>query len=676
MPRYTTIAGGTKSYAIPCRGSACQKPSPIYQHIGKRAFATKQNATNHVVSEAAATKAGPKATHPENKGKIVEQTRNATDMAIIKQLMRYVWPKDDAGVKARVIIALSLLVGGKLLNVQVPFFFKNVIDSLNITFTDDMTLLTVCGAAVIGYGLARLGASAFQELRNAVFAAVAQKAIRRIARNVFYHLHQLDMSFHLTRQTGGLNRAIDRGTKGISFLLSSIVFHVLPTALEISMVCGILAYNFGTSYAAVTFSTIAAYTAFTVITTSWRTKFRKQANAADNEAATTAVDSLINFEAVKYFNNEKYETEQYDKSLQKYEESSLKIATSLAALNAGQNAIFSSALTVMMFLSAQGVMNGTLTIGEVVMVNQLVFQLSMPLNFLGSVYRELRQSLIDMDTMFNLENQNATITDAPDARDLIFKGGEIRFENVTFGYHPERPILKNVSFVVNSGHKVAFVGPSGCGFYEPQQGNIYIDGQNIRNLKLESLRKVIGVVPQDTTLFNNTIYHNIRYGRIDATEQEVYDAARRAEIHDTIMALPDKYETKVGERGLMLSGGEKQRVSLARSILKKSPIVFLDEATAALDTHTEQALLSNIRSILKDSKTTSLHIAHRLRTVADADKVIVLKDGHVAEEGRHEDLVDDVHSVYREMWNKQENSEVFLATTFEDRPSNDAAPAA
>ncbi|KAF7723880.1 Iron-sulfur clusters transporter atm1, mitochondrial [Apophysomyces ossiformis] len=597
--------------------------------------------------------------------------RNATDWAIIRQLMKYIWPKNDIGVKTRVVIALSLLIGGKLLNVQVPFFFKNVVDSLGVTFPENANLWTICGAAIIGYGLARLGASVFQELRNAVFAAVAQKAIRRVALNVFSHLHRLDLGFHLTRQTGGLNRAIDRGTKGISFMVSSMVFHVLPTALEISMVCGILAYNFGTSYAVVTFGTIAAYTGFTVITTSWRTQFRKEANHADNEAASKAVDSLINFEAVKYFNNEKFEAEQYDKPLQKYEKASLKVASSLAFLNAGQNAIFSSALTVMMLLSANGVLKGTMTVGDVVMVNQLVFQLSMPLNFLGSVYRELRQSLIDMDTLFNLENQRALIQDAPDAKDFVYKGGEIRFENVLFGYHPERPILNNVSFTVPAGSKAAFVGPSGCGkstilrllfrFYDPQAGNIYIDGQNIKHIKLDSLRRAIGVVPQDTSLFNNTIYYNVQYGRIDATRDEVYEAARRARIHDVIMSLPDKYETKVGERGLMLSGGEKQRISLARTILKNPRILFLDEATSALDTHTEQSLLANFRTILRETGMSSLHIAHRLRTIADADKIFVLKEGKVVESGRHETLLDTPDSVYREMWIKQESTEHYFS---------------
>ncbi|KAF2876621.1 P-loop containing nucleoside triphosphate hydrolase protein [Massariosphaeria phaeospora] len=613
-----------------------------------------------------ATKAAqPKAVDPL----LAEQTvsnkeQRKADWAIMKEMSRYLWPKDNLGTRARVGLSVALLVGAKVLNVQVPFYFKNIVDSMNIDFLAvGGTAWTVAGSMIVAYGVTRITATLFQELRNAVFASVAQKAIRKVACGVYGHLLRLDLGFHLSRQTGGLTRAIDRGTKGISFLLTSMVFHILPTALEISLVCGILTYQYGAQFALITGTTMAAYTAFTILTTSWRTKFRKQANAADNKAATVAVDSLINYEAVKYFNNEKYEVGRYDKALLSYEKASIKVATSLALLNTGQNIIFSSALTAMMYLAADGVGTGQLSVGDLVMVNQLVFQLSVPLNFLGSVYRELRQSLLDMETLFNLQKVNVAVKDKPNAEPLLLTAGEIKFENVTFGYRSERPILKNLTLTIPAGKKVAIVGPSGCGkstilrllfrFYDVQEGRILIDGQDIRDVSLESLRKAIGVVPQDTPLFNNTIEHNIRYGNLEASQEQLIDAARRAHIHDTIRQLPDGYGTMVGERGMMISGGEKQRLAISRLILKDPPLLFFDEATSALDTHTEQALLSNINSIVKEKKRTSVFVAHRLRTIYDCDAIIVLKEGGVAESGTHEQLIDR-GGLYSELWSAQE----------------------
>lgn len=593
------------------------------------------------------------------------QEQRKADWAIMKEMSRYLWPKDSWGDKFRVVLSIGLLISGKVLNVQVPFYFREIVDSLNIDFaTTGGTATGVAGAMILGYGAARIGAVVSQELRNAVFSSVAQKAIRRVARKTFGHLLNLDLSFHLSKQTGGLTRAIDRGTKGISFLLTSMVFHIVPTALEITMVCGILTYNFGWEFAAITALTMAGYTAFTIWTTAWRTKFRRQANAADNRASTVAVDSLINYEAVKYFNNETYEIGRYDKALQQYEKSSIKVATSLAFLNSGQNIIFSSALTLMMWLGAKGIADGSLSVGDLVLINQLVFQLSIPLNFLGSVYRELRQSLLDMETLFNLQKVNLSISEKPTAHPLLLpKGGEIKFENVTFGYYPDQPILRNLTVTIPAGKKVAVVGPSGCGkstllrllfrSYDVQSGRILIDDQDIRDLQLESLRKAIGVVPQDTPLFNDTVEHNIRYGNLSAPHEAVIAAAKRAHIHEKIISWRDGYQSKVGERGLMISGGEKQRLAMSRLLLKDPPLLFFDEATSALDTHTEQALMGNINSILKEKKRTSLFVAHRLRTIYDADLIIVLKEGSLVEMGSHRELMDR-DGLYSQLWMAQE----------------------
>lgn len=610
----------------------------------------------------------PKSTTKANT-KLFGQDVSTSEISMLKSLLTTLWPKDKPSFRFRVVLALSLLIGSKILNVQVPFFFKSIIDEMNVDWATQLgTVGTVMGSLILAYGGARFGAVLFGELRNAIFASVAQSAIRRVAHGTFQHLLNMDLNFHLSRQTGGITRAIERGTKGISYVLSAMVFHIIPISFEIAMVCSILTYNYGFQFAAVTFGTMAAYSIFTIKTTAWRTKFRRQANNADNEAANVALDSLINFESVKYFNNEQFQATKYNAALTNYQNASIKVATSLAYLNSGQNLIFSSALTAMMYMGCQGVASGNLTVGDLVLINQLVFQLSVPLNFLGSVYRELKQSLLDMENLFQLQNHEIKIKDIQGAKPLkLIQNGEIRFENVTFGYHPDRPILSNVSFTIPAGQKVAIVGPSGSGkstilrlifrFYDVEKGKIYIDGQDISQVTLESLRKAIGIVPQETPLFNESILENIRYGRLDATDEEIKDTIEQVKLGQLIKDLPDGANTIVGERGMMISGGEKQRLAMARLLLKRAPITFFDEATSALDTHTEQSLLKTIKTIFKEDSNTNISIAHRLRTIADSDKIIVLEKGHVKEEGTHNELLADENSLYSELWNIQERYE-------------------
>uniref|UniRef100_A0A8C3V940 Iron-sulfur clusters transporter ABCB7, mitochondrial n=1 Tax=Catharus ustulatus TaxID=91951 RepID=A0A8C3V940_CATUS len=591
---------------------------------------------------------------------------------IIRAMLSYVWPKDRPDLRARVAISLGFLASAKAMNILVPFMFKYAVDNLNQVSGNVLnlgdapsTVATLATAVLVGYGISRAGAALFNEARNAVFGKVAQNSIRRIARNVFLHLHNLDLAFHLSRQTGALSKTIDRGTRGISFVLSALVFNLGPTMFEVALVSGILYYKCGAEFALVTLGTLGAYAAFTIGITQWRTKFRIEMNKADNDAGNAAIDSLLNYETVKYFNNEKYEAQRYDEFLKTYENASLKTTSTLALLNFGQSAIFSVGLTAIMVLASQGIIAGSLSVGDLVMVNGLLFQLSLPLNFLGTVYRETRQALIDMNTLFTLLSVDTKIKDkemAP-ALQITPQTASIAFDNVHFEYLEGHKVLSGLSFEVPAGKKVAIVGGSGSGWditltsilfnsrKSTIKGNIYVAGQNIQDVSLESLRKAIGVVPQDAVLFHNTIYYNLLYGNTEATAEEVYAVAKLAGIHDAILRMPNGYNTQVGERGLKLSGGEKQRVAIARAMLKEPHIFLYDEATSSLDSITEENILKAMRDMVKHR--TSIFIAHRLSTVVDADEIIVLDKGKVAERGKHAELLANPSNLYYEMWHTQ-----------------------
>jgi ATP-binding cassette subfamily B protein len=582
-------------------------------------------------------------------------TPTRTDWKVIRSLVPYLLE-----FKWRVAFVIILLIASKLANVVVPLALKEIVDAMS----KPQAMLAIPVFLIAGYGLLRLFSTLFGELRDALFAKVTQRAIRRVAIQVFEHLHSLSLRFHLERQTGGVSRDIERGTRGISFLLTFLLFNILPTLLEIALVAAILFVKYNPWFAIITFATLVLYIAFTLIITEWRMVFRRTMNDKDSKANTRAIDSLINYETVKYFGNEKYEVSRYDEQMKDWEISAVKNQTSLAALNAGQSIIIAIGVTLLMLLAADEVVKGNMTVGDLVLVNVFMLQLYMPLHFLGFVYREIKNALADMEKMFRLLDANREIEDVPDAPSLQLDKATVRFEGVAFSYDPSRQILHEVDFEIPSGNTVAVVGASGAGkstlsrllfrFYDVDSGCISIDGQDIRNVTQSSLRAAIGIVPQDTVLFNDTIYYNIAYGNPDASRDEVIRAAQSAHIHRFIESLPQGYDSMVGERGLKLSGGEKQRVAIARAILKNPAILIFDEATSALDSKSEKAIQDELRSIALNR--TTLVIAHRLSTVVDAHQILVMDKGRIIERGTHRELLSQ-QGAYAQMWSLQQQEE-------------------
>ncbi len=597
-------------------------------------------------------------------GSADSKTAGRGDWRVIRDLLPYLLE-----YRFRVLIALSCLIAAKVTNLGIPIVLKDLIDSLNINANSPQALLVVPLGIIIAYGFLRIFASVFTELREALFAKVTQNAVRKVALQVFEHLHSLALSFHLARQTGGVSRDIERGTRGIQSLISYSLYSILPTLIEFCLVLGYLAYSYDIWFAAITLVALVLYIVFTVVVTEWRTHFRRTMNDVDSKANQKAIDSLLNFETVKYFGNEAFEASRYDENLLRYQSAAVKSQKTLAVLNLGQQIIIAVGLMLILWRATVGVVNGTMTLGDLVLVNTLMIQLYIPLNFLGVIYREIKQSLTDMDRMFSLLNTDKEIADSPNAKTLQIenhdRGPDVRFEHVSFHYDTKREILRDVSFNIPAGTITAVVGQSGAGkstlarllfrFYDVQSGKILIDGQNIQDVTQASLRKAIGIVPQDTVLFNDTIGYNIAYGNPSATIEEVQEAARAAQIDGFIKRLPEGYDTQVGERGLKLSGGEKQRVAIARTLLKKPAMLIFDEATSALDSKTERAFQEELLSLAKNR--TTLIIAHRLSTIIHADQILVMDHGQIVEHGTHEQLL-SVKGKYAEMWQMQERATV------------------